>query len=141
MLDANENDLATSNPFFKEMDYTVQIDEKWFYMTKKKNNYYLLRYRAEHELYWKVMFLIDVAKPRYEGGVFTFDGKIGMWAFGKETWVVKKRKHIPKGTMKVKLLKVTREVMSYYTNSIYGITSHATEFECKNSIKWVADMT
>jgi hypothetical protein len=131
MLDENENDLITSNPFFKEMDYTVQIDEKWFYMTKKKNNYYLLRYRAEHELYWKVMFLIDVAKPRYEGGVFTFDGKIGMWAFGKETWVVKKRKHIPKGTMKVKLLKVTPEVMSYYTNSIYGNTSHTTEFECK----------
>jgi hypothetical protein len=34
----------------------------------------------------KVIFLIAVAKPRYgEGFRATFDGKIGTWAFVKET--------------------------------------------------------
>jgi hypothetical protein len=34
----------------------------------------------------KMMFLIVFAKPRYgEGGVVTFDGKIGTWAFATDT--------------------------------------------------------
>jgi hypothetical protein len=63
----------------------------------------------------KVMFLTAVAKPRYgEGGVVTFDGKIGTWAFVKETPAIKKSKRRPKGTLEVKTVKVTRDVMRNY---------------------------
>jgi hypothetical protein len=121
MLDENDNEFTTSMPSFKEMDDIVHIDEKWFHMTKKKNSYYLLpgeppplRAVQNKNCIGKVMFLTAVAKPRYEGGVVTFDGKIGTWAFVTETPAVKKSKNRPKGTMIVQPLKVTREVMRNY---------------------------
>jgi hypothetical protein len=40
MLD--KDSLTTPHTFFKKIDNTVHIDEKWFYMTKENNNYYLL---------------------------------------------------------------------------------------------------
>jgi hypothetical protein len=61
------------------------------------------------------MFLTAVAKPRYGAGFrSTFDGKIGTWAFVKETAALKKSKNRPKGTLELKSVKVTRDVMRDY---------------------------
>jgi hypothetical protein len=95
---------------FKDMDNFVHIDEKWFDMTRVNNSYYLLpeepkplRTVKNKNSIGKVMFLAAVAKPRYgEGGVVTFDGKIGTWAFVKETPAPKKSKLRPKGTLELK---------------------------------------
>jgi hypothetical protein len=95
---------------FKDMDNFVHIDEKWFDMTRVNNSYYLLpeepkplRTVKNKNSIGKVMFLAAFAKPMYgEGGVVTFDGKIGIWAFVKETPSPKKSKLRPKGTLELK---------------------------------------
>jgi hypothetical protein len=90
--------LTHERPPFQLMDNIVHIDEKWFDMTRKKNTYYLhpeepnpLRSVRNKNSIGKVMFLTAVAKPRYGAGFrSTFDGKIGTWAFVKETAALKK---------------------------------------------------
>ena len=75
------------------MDNIVHIDEKWFYLTRENNTYYLLPDEPQpmcttknKSCIAKVMFLTAVAKPRYgEGGEVTFDGKIGTWTFVVES--------------------------------------------------------
>jgi len=120
MLD--QNTIKSPRPFFQLMDNVVHIDEKWFEMTKKSNTYYLL---PEESLplrtVWnknciaKVMFLTAVAKPRYrEDGEVTFNGKIGTWVFVQEKPAIKNSKHRDKGTLELKPLKVTRDVMREY---------------------------
>lgn len=74
---------------FIDMENIIHIDEKWFYITKKGKTYYLLAqeedpHRTVHNKNYigKVMFLVAVAKPRYDNeGNCTFDGKIGIWPF------------------------------------------------------------
>jgi hypothetical protein len=89
MLD--KDSLTTPRPFFKKIDYIIHIDEKWFYMTKGNNNYYLLPeeprpLRIVQNNNGKVIFLTSVANPTYdEEGEATFDRRIGAWAFVKET--------------------------------------------------------
>jgi hypothetical protein len=107
---------------FKEMDNMVHIDEKWFDMMRVRNRYYLhpeepkpLRSVKNKNSIGKVMFLTAVAKPRYnQDGVVTFDGKIGTWAFVKNTPALKRSKLRPKGTIEIKSVKVTRDVMRDY---------------------------
>ncbi|GAA0165666.1 hypothetical protein LIER_40034 [Lithospermum erythrorhizon] len=69
----------------------VHIDEKWFYMTRKDENYYL-HPREEEPLctiqsknfIGKVMFLAAMARPRFENeGNEEFSGKIGIFPFTK----------------------------------------------------------
>ena len=79
-------------PKFKYTDNVIHVDEKWFNMTKKARNFYLLP--EEEDPYRtiqnknsidKVMFLAAVALPRYDNeGNCIFDGKIGVWAFVKK---------------------------------------------------------
>jgi hypothetical protein len=58
------------------------------------------------------MFLTAVANPRYnKKGEPTFDGKIGTWAFVEETPAKKNSKHRDKGTLELKPVSVTRDVM------------------------------
>ena len=93
---------------FQNMETIVHLDEKWFDMTKEKNTYYLhpketrpLRRLRNATKIGKVMFLTAVAKPRYgDGGVVTFDGKIGTWAFVTETPAKRKSKNRDKGAHK-----------------------------------------
>jgi hypothetical protein len=107
--------LTHERPPFQLMDNIVNIDEKWFDMTRKKNTYYLhpkepnpLRSVRNKNIIRKVMFLTVVAKPRYgEGFRHNFDGKLGTWAFVKETPALKKSKNRPKGTLELKSVKVT----------------------------------
>ena len=63
----------------------------------------------------KVMFLAVVAKPRYGNvGVVTFDGKIGIWAFVTESPAQRGSENRERGTLELKSLKVTRDVMRLY---------------------------
>ena len=120
MLD--ETTLENDRPSFNDMSRIVHIDEKWFDMTKRKSTYYLLpqeeaplRTVPNKNSIGKVMFLTAVAKPRYdENGVVTFDGKIGVWAFVKETPAARRSEYRPRGTLEIKSVIVTRDVMREY---------------------------
>ena len=82
-----EESSIPHDPRFKSMHNVVHIDEKWFYLKKKCLNCYLLAdedepYRTckNKNFIVKVMFLVAVARPRYdEEGKETFSGKIGVF--------------------------------------------------------------
>jgi hypothetical protein len=84
-----ESSTIPHDPTFKTMDNIVHIDEKWFYMTKKSMNYYMLpeedvpeRTCKSKNFIGKVMFLVAVARPRYDfDDNETFSGKIGVFPF------------------------------------------------------------
>ncbi|CAI8613497.1 unnamed protein product [Vicia faba] len=71
------------------MHNIIHIDEKWFYMTKKSEKYYLLPdedepYRTckSKNFIAKVMFLVAQTRPRFDAGENeTFSGKIGVFPF------------------------------------------------------------
>ncbi|KAI5439433.1 hypothetical protein KIW84_024998 [Lathyrus oleraceus] len=107
------------DPEFKSMHNIVHIDEKWFYMTKKSANYYLLE--NENEPYrtcknknfiGKVMFLVAVARPRFDDGdKEIFSGKIGVFPLVQK--VAAKRSSINRasGTLETKpITSITKEV-------------------------------
>ncbi|KAL6542781.1 hypothetical protein OROHE_010301 [Orobanche hederae] len=74
---------------FKSMKHVIHIDEKWFYLSKTTEKYYLHRneenpYRScqSKKFITKVMFLCAVSRPMYNtDGSLIFDGKIGMFPF------------------------------------------------------------
>ena len=61
------------DPKFKSMYNVVNTDEKWFYVTKKSQNYYLLTdendpyhsYKNKNFI-MKVVFLVAMARPRFD---------------------------------------------------------------------------
>jgi hypothetical protein len=77
------------DPVFKSMQNIIHIDEKWFYMSKKSENYYLLPNEEKphctcksKNFITKVMFLVALARPRFDSqGNEVFDGKIGVFPF------------------------------------------------------------
>nr|XP_051221899.1 uncharacterized protein LOC127340165 [Lolium perenne] len=109
-------------PLFKKMENIIHIDEKWFDMTKRNRTYYLLpeeedpvRTIQNKNSIGKVMFLTAVAKPRHDGQRnVTFDGKVGIWAFVTESAAKYNSKNRTKGTMELKTINVTRDVMREY---------------------------
>ncbi|XP_021850422.1 uncharacterized protein [Spinacia oleracea] len=103
---------------FNHMYNIIHLDEKWFYMTKGTQRYYLLPndlgpYRSckSKRFITKVMFLCAVARPRFNAnGECIFDGKVGMFPFVK--WVPAKRRssNRPAGTLELKpVTSVTKE--------------------------------
>jgi hypothetical protein len=95
---------------FLDMYDTVHIDEKWFYMTKVKNSYYLLKDEEEphrtcksKRYIDKVMFMAAVARPGWDERTMTwFDGKIGIWPFVYEEPARCSSKNRPAGSMVLK---------------------------------------
>ena len=69
---------------FKSMQHIVHIDEKWFYLTKESERYYIVegeevvhRTCKSKRFITKVMFMCVVARPLYDVEVqVVFDGKI-----------------------------------------------------------------
>lgn len=106
-----------SNVFQTLYDF-VHVDEKWFYMTKIKSNYYLLpeedvphRTVKSKRFIAKVMFLAAVARPRYDPQKKKqFDGKIGIWPFVVQEPAKRNSKNREKGTMVTKPIEVTKAV-------------------------------
>ncbi|XP_062211821.1 uncharacterized protein LOC133912882 isoform X1 [Phragmites australis] len=108
------------DPIFKDFSDIVYIDEKWFYLTRKTERYYLLPDEEEpirtcksKNFIPKVMFLCAVARPRMASeGNCTFDGKIG--CFPMVTYEVARRssKNRVAGTLEMKpIMSITKEVM------------------------------
>lgn len=73
---------------FHDMYDCIHIDEKWFYLATNSRRCYLasdelppLRAARSKRFVMKVMFLVVVARPRYDKvrGEW-FDGKVGMWS-------------------------------------------------------------
>ncbi|KAF7833179.1 mariner transposase [Senna tora] len=75
------------DPIFIGMYNIIHIDEKWFYMTKRSRNYYMLvdeedpiRSCKSKNFIDKVMFLVALARPRFDAqGRELFSGKIGIF--------------------------------------------------------------
>ena len=74
---------------FDAMYNYVHIDEKWFYITRHQQRFYLLpeeetpnRNCQSKRFITKVMFMAAVAWPRYDPHQKTMiNGKIGIWPF------------------------------------------------------------
>lgn len=98
------------HPKFAAMHDIVHIDEKWFYMTKKTETYYLhpvedppYRSCQSKNYIGKVMFLAAMARPRFDGeGNEIFSGKIGIFPFAKMQPAKRGSKNRAAGTMELK---------------------------------------
>jgi hypothetical protein len=106
-------------PRFIDMYDRVHIDEKWFYITKINQRYYLLsgevapkRSCKSKRFITKVMFMVAVARPRVDSVTGEqFSGKIGI--FPLVQWVPAKRnsKNRVVGTLELKPIEsITKEV-------------------------------
>jgi hypothetical protein len=91
---------------YKEDMDIVEIDEKWFNLTKDGVKYYLApgeappTRRTRHKGYIdKVMFLSGTARPRKLIDGTWWDGKLGMWPFGSHKPAERSSCKRPKGTM------------------------------------------
>ncbi|ETV97361.1 hypothetical protein H310_09696 [Aphanomyces invadans] len=99
---------------FDPMLDRVFLDEKWFYLRKIKNKFYLAPWEDVPTQSTKnkrhipsVMFLTAVARPRMVDGVL-FDGKLGIWPF-VETVAAQRRSHRREaGTLETKTVSVTK---------------------------------
>lgn len=116
MLDRNS---SPHDPKFTSMHNTVFIDEKWFYITKNKTNYYLHSEEEEPHracqskiFIGKLMFVAAVARPRFDNeGKETFSGKIGIFPFVYEQPARRSSVNRAAGTIERKpITSVTREV-------------------------------
>jgi hypothetical protein len=71
---------------FMDMMHEVHIDEKWYYITKESNMYYLhkkkkapLRTYKSKRFIEKIMFMGAIARPRYDQyRKQCFNDKIGL---------------------------------------------------------------
>lgn len=77
-----ETHSLLNEPKFVDIYNIVHIDEKWFYMTKKSENYYLLPTEDEpvrtcqsKNFIGKVIFLVAMARPRFDDDGNEFFGK------------------------------------------------------------------
>ena len=98
----------------------VNVDEKWFNLSHEGNTYYLAPdekppdRRCKHKGYIdKVMFLSAVARPRMLPDGSWWDGKIGIWPFGKHEPAKRDSINRPKGTLEWKNESVDAEVHNY----------------------------
>ncbi|KAH7857582.1 hypothetical protein Vadar_014262 [Vaccinium darrowii] len=107
-----------SQPTFKNMYNYVHIDEKWFFMTKESERYYLLPNENEplrtcksKRFITKVMFLAAVARPRFDATRNQeFSGKIGIFPFTCKEPAKRTSKNRLAGTLETKPITVTKEI-------------------------------
>ncbi|XP_049388575.1 uncharacterized protein LOC125864031 [Solanum stenotomum] len=110
-----------TNPKFVNMFNYVHIDEKWFFLSKKSERYYLLPEEHEPDPYRscksknfipKVMFMAVVARPRFdENGIELFSGKIGIFPFVVKEPAKRNSKNRTAGTLETKpILSVTKDI-------------------------------
>lgn len=104
---------------FKSMQHIVHIYEKWSYLTKEIERYYIVegeevvhRTCKSKRFITKVMFMCAVARPLYNvDWQVLFDGKIGVFPFTKQVATMRKSKNRPRGTFETNPIEsITREV-------------------------------
>lgn len=115
-----EPSTLDTEPIFKSMYDCVHIDEKWFYMTKESEKYYLLPEEEEpyrtcksKRFITKVMFMAAVARPRFDAdGNEEFSGKIGIFPFTYKEPAKRNSKNRAAGTLETKVVtSVTKDVI------------------------------
>jgi hypothetical protein len=108
------------DPMFKSMQNIIHIDEKWFYMSKQSNNYYLLPNEDEphrtcksKNFISKVMFLTAITRPLFDSeGNEIFSGKIGIFPFVIQEPAKRTSVNRVAGTMETKAItSIKREVV------------------------------
>ncbi|XP_039118935.1 uncharacterized protein LOC120255103 [Dioscorea cayenensis subsp. rotundata] len=118
-----EESSMPHDPTFKGMYNVIHIDEKWFYMTKKSENYYLLpdeedppRSCKSKNFIGKVMFLVAIARPMFDSqGSELFSGKIGIFSFVKKEAAKRGSVNRLAGTLETKpITSVNKEVVRCY---------------------------
>ncbi|XP_059634636.1 uncharacterized protein LOC132276975 [Cornus florida] len=110
-------------PTFCNMLNYVHIDEKWFYMSKEPEKYYLLPEENEpvrtcksKRFITKVMFLTAVAKPRFDtSGHEVFSRKIGIFPFICKVPAKRSSKNRMVGTLETKpMSSITKDIIRSY---------------------------
>ncbi|KAJ0091554.1 hypothetical protein Patl1_14601 [Pistacia atlantica] len=108
---------------FVTMENIIHVDEKWFYMTKQSEKYYLLPNEDEplrtcksKTFITKVMFLAAVTRPRFdESGNELFSGKIGIFPFINKEPARRSSKNRSAGTMETKTINsINKEIYRSY---------------------------
>ncbi|XP_050222470.1 uncharacterized protein LOC126672558 [Mercurialis annua] len=128
-----DQDTIHSRPMFNDMYNYVHIDEKWFYMTKVSNKYYLhpeenepMRTCKSKRFISKVMFLAVVARPRITSFGLIFSGKIDIFPFIYKEVAKRKSKNRVAGTLETKAIEnINKDVMH---NAKPHINVNDTEF-------------
>lgn len=108
---------------FHHFEDHVHLDEKWFYLCKNGQKYYIYETEelptrtVKHKSHIiKVMFLAVVARPRpvvgnrRGGGAREFSGKIGNFPFTVQRAAQRNSRNRAAGTMETKCVEVTKEV-------------------------------
>ena len=101
------------------MHNIIHIDEKWFYLTNRSDNYYFPYEDESHRncksknFIVKVMFLVAQARPRFDAqGNETFYGKIGVFPFVTKEPAKRTSANRVAGTMETKAMtSVNRDVI------------------------------
>ncbi|XP_074271721.1 uncharacterized protein LOC141595657 [Silene latifolia] len=105
---------------FKDMSLQIHIDEKWFYITKTTDSFYILDeeeppYRScqSKRFIPKVMFMCAVCRPLYgDNGELIVDGKLGIFPFIEEVPAARTSKNRQAGTLETKpTTSVTKQVI------------------------------
>lgn len=104
-----------NNMQFCDQDTRIHIDEKWFYLTRSEQTYYLaageappVRSVQSKRYISKVMFIAAVMRPIIENDIVIFDGKIDMWPFVVTEEAQRSSKNRPAGTPQMKPIGVDR---------------------------------
>ncbi|XP_074302848.1 uncharacterized protein LOC141636453 [Silene latifolia] len=113
-------DDLCSKVMFKDQSNVIHIDEKWFYITKDGQRFYLSQtepdpYRSVQSKTFigKIMFMCVVGRPQYsENNDVIFDGKIGIWPFVYLEPAKRNSKNRDAGTMETKPIEsITKQVV------------------------------
>ena len=116
--EVNITSLTNNVYTFKDCYDRIHIDEKWFYMTRDQQGYYLgigeeePKRNVQHKGHiTKVMFLCAQARPRFNTATNSWwDGKLGIWPIGHIAPAQRKSKHRAKGTPVWHNLSITKVV-------------------------------
>jgi len=116
---------GTGIPKFLDMYDRVHVDEKWFYITKEKQKYILVRdeeppkRETRHTGHIeKVMFLVAQARPRYVSAGVYWDGKIGCWPIGEMGTAVRTSVHRPAGAPVWNNLSMDKPLYLHYMKQV-----------------------
>ncbi|XP_042012385.1 uncharacterized protein LOC121760850 [Salvia splendens] len=104
-VESLELDRILNKIRFRNMHNTIHIDEKWFYMTKGAQRFYLAPGEQEpHRTFCRPLFGVH--------GEVLFDGKIGIFPFTKQVAAKRSSKNRQAGTMETKPIEsITTDVV------------------------------
>jgi hypothetical protein len=106
------------NGLYNAMFDRVHVDEKWFFLTRVTERYYLgpdepvpHRVIGHKSHIPKCMHLAANGRPRWDAGRNRwFNGKLGLWPVAHQVAAQRRSRHRPAGTLEWKLLSLTKVV-------------------------------